>query len=345
MNRNYVKHTLLALVMMILLLTAACSGSTNSNSSNRSEGAETGSAELGPAAEQTTEPAAGEQNETKIVSTVKGDVEIPTNPKRIVALYYHHLLLALDTEVIGANLTWWGGSPYLAQLETGKIVDVGGPPSLEAIAALEPDLIIMNNNNNDDYEQLAKIAPSVLIPYDPNRNVYEETEMIAEIVGKQDQSKQLLERFNEKAAVERARLADIADESTTAAIIRIEGNGGQFSVFGENYGRGGWSIFEGLKFKNTDKIQQELEAQDLGLIQQLSLELLPDYIADADYIFVSNEGEGIELIKDEPIWQGIPAVQQGNVIELEGKKYFYFDPVSIEGQLTELTDLILQLHQ
>lgn len=285
-----------------------------------------------------------QQGETKIVSTVKGDVEIPTKPKRIVALYYHHLLLALDTEVIGANLTWWGGSPYLAELESSSIVDVGGPPSLEAIAALEPDLIIMNNNNNDDYEQIAKIAPSVLIPYDPERNVYEDTELIAEIVGKQDKSKELLARFYEQAEEARQELAGIIDENTKAAIIRIEGEGAQFSVFGANYGRGGWPIYEGLKLKNTDKIQQELEAQNLGLIQQLSMELLPEYVNDADYIFVSNEGEGIDLVKNSPFWAQIPAVQKGNAIELDGLKYFYFDPISVEGQLIELTELLLELH-
>jgi len=294
---------------------------------------------------QTTEKPAPTEPEptTRVVSTVNGEVTIPTEPKRIVALYYHHILLAFNIKPVGANLTWWGGSPFLTALEADGIVDVGGPPSLEAIAKLDPDLIIMNNNNAEDYDQLSKIAPSVLIPYDANRSSYEDAKLIGDLIGKQQEAKDLESRFEEKAAAARAKIAGKIDENAKVAIIRVEGKGSQFSVFGDNYGRAGWSIYRGLQLKVPDKIQKDLIAANTQIVQQLSLELLPEYVADADYILVSNEGEGVDLLKNSEVWKSLPAVKNNKVIELDGKQYFFFDPISIEGQLDRVTDLLLSL--
>lgn len=285
----------------------------------------------------------GEKKEkTRIVSTVNGDVEIPAEPKRIVALYYHHLLLAFDMKPVGANLAWWGGSPFLTELESDGIVDVGGPPSLEAVAALEPDLIIMNSNNAEDYEQFAKIAPSVLLPYDPANSAYDDAKLLGEIVGKPEAGEQLLKRFDEKAKAAREKLSGKIDENAKVAIIRMDEKGGQFSIFGYNYGRGGWPVYRGLNLKMPTRIEKELNDQKAQIVQQLSIELLPEYVADADYILVSNEGEGIESVKSSEVWGTIPAVKNNKAIELDGKQYFYFDPISTEAQLDLITELLLQ---
>lgn len=280
--------------------------------------------------------------ETRIVSTVKGDVEIPAKPKRIVALYYHHLLLAFDMKPVGANLTWWGGSPFLQELESDGITDVGGPPSLEAVTALDPDLIIMNSNNEEDYEQYAKIAPAVLIPYNAANSAYDDAKLLGDILGVPEAGEELLKRFEEKAAAARDKIAGKIDEDAKVAIIRIEGKGSQFSIFGYNYGRGGWSVYRGLNLKLPSRIEQELNAQNAQIVQQLSLELLPEYVADADYILVSNEGEGMDLVTESDTWKTIPAVQNNKAMELDGKQYFYFDPISIEAQIDLITDLLLQ---
>ncbi|MFD0589435.1 ABC transporter substrate-binding protein [Paenibacillus sp. GCM10027627] len=279
--------------------------------------------------------------ETRVVSTVNGDVEIPAEPKRIVALYYHHLLLAFDMKPVGANLTWWGGSPFLTELESG-LVDVGGPPSLEKVAELEPDLIIMNSNNAEDYAEFSKIAPSILLPYDPANSTYDDAKLLGELLGKPEAGNELLKKFEEKAKASREKIAGKIDENAKVAIIRIEGKGSQFSIFGYNYGRAGWPVYKGLNLKMPAKIEKELTDQKSQLVQQLAIELLPEYVADADYILVSNEGEGMEAITNSETWKTIPAVQNNKAIELEGKQYFYFDPISIDSQMDLITDLLLK---
>lgn len=328
-----------AAVCMLLLLTvlSACGGQPAANKSNGSANVQ--STEAAAPAESSAATAAEESAGTRTVSTAKGEVEIPAHPQRIVALYYHHMLLALGEKPVGANLTWWGGSPYLKDQEAG-ITDVGGPPSLEAVAKLEPDLILINDNSAEDYDKLSKIAPTVWIPYDGKRNAYDDAKLVADILGKPDVAEQLKSRFEEAAAAERAKLSGIVGPDTSAAIIRIEGKGSQFAVFGDNYGRGGWPIYHGLNFKVPEKIQKDLIGSGTQIVQQLSMEQLPEYVADADYLFVSNEGEGTDLVKDSGIWKSIPAVKNNKVFEL-GKDYFFFDPISIEGQLQSITDMLL----
>ncbi|MDF2714109.1 MAG: hypothetical protein K0R28_1034 [Paenibacillus sp.] len=321
------------LLVVLVVLVSACGGA---HSSKGSEGAsQAGQEQAGSTTEQ---PKAEAKPKTRKVQTEKGEVEIPTEPKRIVALYYHHMLLALNEKPVGANLTWWGGSPFLKQQESG-IKDVGGPPSFEVVAGLEPDLIIMNTNNAKEYEQFAKIAPSVLIPYDANRSAYDDARLVAELIGKPQVADQLAARFDQKASAARKTLADKIGEGKKAAIVRADGKGDSFSIFGDNYGRGGWPVYRGLKFVMTDKMKEAV-ASGKQIVQQLSLEQLSEYVGDADYLFLSDEGEGTEQLKATSVWKSLPAVKNDKVIELSKAQFFYFDPISIEGQLDAITQLL-----
>jgi len=333
---------LLLIAMAVALLSACGNNADNAAGGSSAPASPSASAET-PAASPSSaaSPEASESSDTRVVSTAKGDVEIPTHPKRIVALYYHHIVLALGEKPVGANLTWWGGSPFLTDLETG-IVDVGGPPSPEAVAALEPDLIIMNSQNDEDYDQFAKIAPSVLIPYDGNRSVYEDAVLVADLLGKPDAAKNLASDFEKKAEEARAKLAGTIKEGAKAAIVRIDDKAGQFSVFGDNYGRGGWSIYKGLNLQYPDKVKEAVVDSGKQIVQQLSFEQLQEFLKDADYIFVSNEGNGADAVKDSGIWKGLPAVKANRVIELD-KQYFYFDPISISSQLDLIVDHLLKV--
>ena len=270
------KPTAIAAVLLfvVAMLLNACgngnsAGNGGSSSPSKSPAASPSSTPSPSPSSSASSPADGEG--TRIVSTVNGDVEIPAHPQRIVALYYHHILFALGEKPVGANLTWWGGSPFLAEQEAG-VTDVGGPPSLEAVAALEPDLIIMNSNNAEDYEQFAKIAPSVLIPYDGGRTVYQETEEIAKLLDRPDEAARLLEEFEKKAEAARVKLEGVLASDAKAAIIRFDGNGGEFTVFGDNYGRGGWPIYRGLKLQYPAKIKEDVIDNGTQILQELPLE-------------------------------------------------------------------------
>ncbi|MFD0589434.1 ABC transporter substrate-binding protein [Paenibacillus sp. GCM10027627] len=261
---------------------------------------------------------------------------------KIVALYYAGILMAMGVKPVGANLTWWGGSEFLRHQENG-IVDVGAQPTLEAIAALEPDLILMNDNHLKDYGQFSKIAPTVVIPYDGKRNVYEDIRLIGGLIDHHQAAEQFIARYGGKAAASRAKLAaaGMAIDKRTAAIIRIEAGGSRFAVFGDNYGRSGWAVYRGLGLEAPIKVRQLIESGK-QIAQQLPIELLPHYAGASDYLFVVNEGEGVECMQDKEVWKEIAAVKGHRVFELDKERFSYFDPISLEAQLELLTDLLLE---
>lgn len=259
---------------------------------------------------------------------------------RVVALYYSGVAMSVGIQPVGANLAWWGGSAYLQEREQ-SIVDVGEAPSLEAIAALEPDLILLNDTHLSHYDRLLKIAPSVLIPYDAKRNIYEETRIVSELLGKAQAAGQFIERYEQQAALARERLAAAGIDGTcTAAIIRIEGNGRKFSVFGENYGRAGWAVYHGIQFQFPARVRLMRE-RGMQIEQQLPLHLLKEYIGEVDYLFVINEGEGIADIADRHMWEQLPAVRGQRAYELSRAMFSYLDPISVEAQLDKLLSILL----
>ncbi|MFF2093132.1 helix-turn-helix domain-containing protein [Paenibacillus sp. NPDC058174] len=261
---------------------------------------------------------------------------------KVVALYYAGILMSMGVRPVGANLTWWGGSDFLKEQEKG-IIDVGAPPSLEMIAELQPDLILMNDNHSQQYGQYSKIAPSVVIPYDGKRNVYEDIRLVGNLIDNTQAAEQFIARYERNAAASRSKIAaaGIAKGNPTATIIRVEGSGSRFSVFGDNYGRSGWAIYRGLGLKAPSKVHQLIES-GRQISQNMPIAMLPDYAEASDYLFVINEGEGAESIADQDMWHRLRAVNHNHVFELSKERFSYFDPVSLEAQLGLLTDLLLK---
>jgi len=263
---------------------------------------------------------------------------------RIVALYYSGTLASVGVRPVGANLTWWGGSEFLEELESGMI-DVGSEPSLELLAKLEPDLILMNSCDHVDQERYSKIAPAVIIPYDGKRGIYEEARLVGELVNHSKEAEQFIARYEHKARVARAAVTEVgvAAEASTAAIIRIEDHGRQFSIFGENYGRCGWTIYRGFRFKAPPKVQSMIET-GVQIEQYIPIERLPEYVGTADYLFVINEGEGMAQLSGtgSTMWARLPAVMNRRTFELAAAKFSYFDPITLEAQLDLLVVLLIE---
>ncbi|MDF2714108.1 MAG: hypothetical protein K0R28_1033 [Paenibacillus sp.] len=258
---------------------------------------------------------------------------------KIVALYYSGLLISLGVPPVGANLTWWGGSVFLREQEAA-IVDVG--LSLQAVAELAPDLILMNNRHLPDYDRLREIAPTVLIPYDGKRTVFEEALLIGDLTGRREEAERFIHRYERNAARARQRLrrAGLHCEREVAAIIRVEHGGRSFSIFGDGYGRSGWAVYRGLRFQAPARVRRLIDSgEQIG--KEVGMARLTDYVGGCDVLFVIHEGEGIASLADCPDWRQLPAVVSGRAFELDYRRYSFFDPISLEGQLSLLTELLL----
>src|SRR3712207_5960982 len=163
----------------------------------------------------------------RTVEHAMGSTEIPERPERVVVLDTGELdsVLSLGVTPVGAVTTAVsdGFLSYLADDAADvEVVGTIAEPDLEAIAALEPDLILSNKVRHEDiYEELSQIAPTVFA--DRVGAVWKENfRLDAEALGLEDEAEELLGAYVADAA---ALGADIGDPSgTTVSTMRfVEG--------------------------------------------------------------------------------------------------------------------------
>lgn len=108
---------------------------------------------------------------TRTFDSVMGPVEIPVNPSRIVCIgsYAPEDLIDAGVTPIGITETDLDGfaSVYKDGLKDVPTVGTFAQPDLEKIIALKPDLILAISVDwlVDSYEELSRIAPTVLVDY------------------------------------------------------------------------------------------------------------------------------------------------------------------------------------
>ncbi|SFF19080.1 iron complex transport system substrate-binding protein [Paenibacillus algorifonticola] len=335
MKRNTTSGLAISLLLTLTLLLGACSSGAANTSSNAGASA---------SPSNTTESASPAQNDggqaspaeaaTRIISTEKGDVEVPAEPKRVVALYMLGDVVAMGVKPVGISDVYEGAAfeQELAGIETlGEWFE----PNQEAVLALDPDLIIAPSE--DTYNKLHEIAPTVYIPFD-KMTTEERMNMLGKVFGKEQEVKTLMENFNKKVEESKEKLKAAGVYDKTVSII--EGGKKQMSVISsKQYGRGSQIIYEYLGMKAPKVIQDKIDVATVGNGENVSLEVLPEYTGD--YIFRSS-WMGMDDLSDNSIWNSIPAIKEGRLIEIEFGLAYYSDIYSLDKQLDFIVEKLLE---
>ncbi len=164
---------IIGLVMLLCIVVSAC-GSGNASNGNKEK-----------AAEETT----------RTYQSTRGKVDIPTHPKRIVTDFYAGELFTVGANVVGSG-SWSFSNPFLKD-RMKDVTDLGDPINVEKVMKLKPDLIVVMNDEN--YDKLSKIAPTVVIPYNTAKNVQETVKMFGDIAGAKEEAEQFLADFEQKS--------------------------------------------------------------------------------------------------------------------------------------------------
>ncbi|MBP1991458.1 AraC family transcriptional regulator [Paenibacillus eucommiae] len=339
MYRNNKLSLGITLLLCLTLLLSACSTGTAGNASNggtqpTSQTTAAANASDTSGNTSTNQPAEGAaQPQTKTISTVKGDVEVPVNPQRVVVLYLVGDVLALGVKPIGSSSAYEGAA-FEKEMDGTSDLGTWFEPSPEAVLALDPDVIIVPSE--ETYQMLKQIAPTVYIPYE-KMSVDERLKQIGEVIGKEGESQVLLDNFYAKVEQAKKKLkeAGILDKTVT---IMEGGKGSMGVVASKNYGRGSQVIYEYLGMKAPKIINEEVQTSDSGNGHDVSFELLADYAGD--YVFRSSY-EGMVDLSDNAIWNSIPAVKEGRLIEIGFGLSYYSDIYSLDKQLDFIVDSLL----
>jgi iron complex transport system substrate-binding protein len=330
MFRNTKPSLLFTLLLCFTIVLSACSaGNTNSNTTNSGSPAPTTETSTNANVDK-----AVAQAQTRIISTVKGDVEVPTNPQRVVVLYLLGDVLALGVKPIGVSDVSEGAA-FEDELKDVQKLGTWFEASPEAVLALNPDLIIVPSA--ETYEVLHQIAPTVLVPYE-KMSTEERVSFIGQVVGKDDQAKALFTDFNKKVADSKQKLQEAGILDHTISIMEGGGDRSMAVVASKQFGRGSQIIYEYLGMKAPNIIQEKIETATGADGESVSFEVLSKY--SGDYIFRSSY-DGMADLSQDPIWNNIPAVKEGRLMPLDFGLSYYSDIYSLNVQLDYIVNTLL----
>ena len=254
-----------------------------------------------------------------VVTDMFGEVEVPADPQRVVALGWSdaETALALGVQPVGAS-DWLGVGgnglgPWVEETYDTDPTIVGTfDVDMESVAALAPDLILWTRSTNDKavYDQLTEIAPTVAAP--PGTDIAygttwdDQTEIVSQALGKIDEGNKLVEDTEAQFADAVAANPEFADKTVAVGTIYS----GQVGA----YVRGDTRVdfLEALGMTNTPAIQ------DLAEPGNFSVDLSEENISalDADLTVMFPIGTGPEVITDNPLIQGLPSARDGRLVVL-----------------------------
>lgn len=268
------------------------------------------------------------------------EVTLPDGPaQRVVALEWAQaeIMTSLGVELVGLSdvegyTSWVGESVPLVNEPT----DVGQrtEPSVEAIADLEPDLIVGVARSIPDTvrEQMEQIAPILLLDNansaDPLGTVEASVTTLATTVGKRDEGKQLIDDFTTTLDNNRARIEAAGVTGTEAVFASPYEDGGNVQIRMHGPGSAPQAVMSeiGLTPAWTDAGD---EAYGLSYTDIEGLTALP---ADSWFLYWANADEDNPIttyLEPNAIWQTLPFVQQGRVARAAEGIWVYGGPESL----------------
>lgn len=251
----------------------------------------------------------------RTVDGVYGPVDVDGSPQRVVALGENALdaALSLGVQPVGA-LASRGGTdiPEYLKDKTGKITLVGTvrEPNLEAVLALQPDLILASAElPKAQYDRLSLIAPTIVPKGGSFQDWRKVLAVYAKALDKEDQSEQRVAEIEERMVSMRERLSG----SPKVSVIRWNPQG-PFIMSSQ--------LFVGQLLNTIGFKPNELSTQtSKPHTDILSLENLSK--ADADWIFLATlnaDGrKALEEAKRQPAFNRLTAVQNEHVITVDGQ--------------------------
>ncbi|GAA1630863.1 siderophore ABC transporter substrate-binding protein [Georgenia ruanii] len=297
------RGTVAALTASLVLALAACSSSSTADGGATADG--------------------GSDAGTITVEHAQGSTEVPADPQRVVVLDFGALdtldALGLDDHVVGVPQS----SPvpdFLSDYKGEKYTDVGTlqEPDLEALARLDPDLVIVGFRSAAAYPDLSKSFPTVDITF-PYTNFLdsfgESAQILGQIFHKEDEVDAKLAEIDAKAEEVKAQGA----AAGTGMVVST--SGGEVTMYGEDSRFG--LIFTELGM--TDAVQGVANTPHGEVV---SFEAVRD--ANPDWLFVNDRDAAIgqgdakpaEQVLDNELVAATTAWQQQQVVYLDPQRWY-----------------------
>ena len=250
------------------------------------------------------------------LSSPFGETELTDVPERVAVVSAVDLDVALALDVVpviaprygDSDLEPWTQAALDAQGAELDSYDSSDGTDYAAIAAAEPDVILATSGwtLDEDYEQLAKIAPVVSFQGEDGLSSMtwaERTAEAAAALGLEQEGEQVVEDVAQAFADARAAHPELEGRTFTYAVIHPA------QITYESYAGGDVSFFEALGLTQPSTAEQ-FSAEDSAVAKE-NVDLL-----DADLLLVGYPfgDEGLlsrDALESDPLFTQVPAVAAG----------------------------------
>ncbi|MBD2844384.1 ABC transporter substrate-binding protein [Paenibacillus sp. IB182496] len=320
----------LGVTLALLLVVAGCA--SNESVNEQTEAADN----------ESKVPATTDEPQTRIVTDMFGEVEIPTNPERMIVTNTRYAEYMIELGIVPSGVL------YVADVEPDYRLDYFANHGVELIEypqyeqnyelllTLNSDMIVAYGATVGDgiYEQLSKISPTVAVP----GTIFMSDAMpaLAAIFEREEQLESVTAAFTAKVEAAKAQLAPYA-EGKTVLVLRVDPN--QYRFLGSK-SQGASELFYQQLGLQIPEVLKDGEAW----FNPFSLEILPEI--NPDYIFIEKrvmEGgdsdQSWEDLMGNSLWKNLDAVKNNRVFPVGTK-----DLVQGEGPIGSayLIDFIVE---
>lgn len=253
---------------------------------------------------------------TVMVTDARGNVEIPVNPLRIADISGStEELLILGYKPIFTGNTDMGNPSEITPILKKELPNVSTAGwfqtevNLEAIIAANPDLILAGPTQAKIYDQLSKIAPTVMVPYGFNA-FRERFAFVAQIFDKKLEMDEWLKEYDQRAQQLHEKVVGITKQETFAV---IEATQKEIRI----YSRTGIAdlIFNDLRLPQTPGTPEP----DAWGGKVTSLEELSTFNPDHVILLSENDQNILELSK---MWSNLKAAKSGNIYRMTSRQNY-----------------------
>lgn len=281
-----------------------------------------------------------------VVDHQSREIEVPAEPGAVIGMdinYAADLVAVGITPIAGEDDIagqFAGTEEFLPEgFDPASLPTFGTywEPDLEVILGLEPDLIIGAGSEWTEpfYDNLSQIAPTLLTERGSNGDWQQRFRATAEAVG----------RTEEAGAVEAdfQAFVDALPEGlggTTVAFVRADTDGAfRMDTLPESF-PGSVAEQVGIQLLQPEGVEVEegaswydFSGEQLGVLQDA------DLVVVADFTTIGADADSLTVFETNPLWQELPAVQNGDVAQVPGLVYNggnYFAAKALLDALAEL---------
>jgi iron complex transport system substrate-binding protein len=255
-----------------------------------------------------------------------GATTIEEQPERVVVLGWsaQDTVYALGLDPVGMPAYPFGGGddgvlPWNDEHfdpDVTTLLDTADGPPLEAIAALEPDVILAPYEGFDEtvYESLTGIAPTVAYPGEAWTTPWrEQTRLIGTALGRTEEAEQLIADADDRVAEIAAEHPEF--EGLTFAYTSL----GAEALYLYLPTDPRVQLIEDLGLTVAPSVGELSAGGEESFYAELSLESAPEFAADVLVGFA--DGLSAEEVAALPIYSQVPAIQRDSAVLIDDQSF------------------------